>query len=135
MFTEEEREGLRSGLLERAAGDQRITGAAITGSAADGREDRWADIDLAFGVGDAAEMPDVIADWTAYMYSRHLALHHLDVIAGAWVYRVFLLPSTLQIDLAFVPATEFRALATTFRLVFGKANEPRHRPHPRQRKS
>jgi len=130
MFTQEEREGLRSGLLERAAGDQRITGAAITGSAADGREDRWSDIDLAFGVGDAGEMPNVIADWTAYMYDRHLALHHLDVIAGAWVYRVFLLPSTLQIDLAFVPATEFRALAPTFRLVFGKANEPRHIPAP-----
>ena len=130
MFTEEEREALRSGLLERAAGDQRITGAAITGSAADGREDQWSDIDLAFAVGDAGEMPNVIADWTAYMYSRHLALHHMDVIAGAWVYRVFLLPSTLQIDLAFVPAPEFRALAPTFRLVFGKANEPRHVPPP-----
>jgi hypothetical protein len=130
MFTQEERENLRSDLLERAAGNQRITGAAITGSAADGHEDRWSDIDLAFGVGDAGEMPNVIADWTAYMYDRHLALHHLDVVAGAWVYRVFLLPSTLQIDLAFVPATEFRALAPTFRLVFGKSNEPRHIPPP-----
>jgi hypothetical protein len=130
MFTPEERDGLRSELLERAARDQRISGAAITGSAAAGREDGWSDIDLAFGVSDAGEMQNVLADWTAYMYHRHLALHHLDVIAGAWVYRVFLLPSTLQIDLAFVPATEFRALATTFRLVFGKANEARQIPPP-----
>ena len=38
--------------------------------------------------------------------------------------------STLQVDLAFVPATEFRALSPTFRLMFGKANESRHVPPP-----
>ena len=36
------------------------------------------------------------------MYDEHFALHHVDVVSGAWVYRVFLLPSTLQVDLAFV---------------------------------
>ena len=64
------------------------------------------------------------------MYDQHLALHHLDVRAGAWIYRVFFLPSTLQIDLAFVSDAEFRALAPTFRLVFGRSNEPRHAPPP-----
>jgi hypothetical protein len=130
MFTPEERDRLRSGLLEYAASDGRISGAAITGSVAAGREDRWSDIDLAFGVGDAGELPAVLSDWTAHMYSQHLALDHLDVIFGAWVYRVFLLTSTLQVDLAFVPAAEFRALAPSFRLMFGKANDPRHIPSP-----
>src|ERR1700681_3744530 len=130
MFTPEERENLRSELLERAARDCRISGAAITGSAAAEREDRWSDIDLAFGVVDAAELPNVLSDWTARMYDQHSALHHLDVKSGAWIYRVFLLPSTLQVDLAFVSCTEFRALAPTFRLVSGRANEPRHTPPP-----
>jgi hypothetical protein len=130
MFTPEERDRLRSDLLEHAASDPHINGAAITGSAATGHEDRWSDIDLAFGVSNTAELPSVLADWTAHMYHQHLALHHLDVLSGAWVYRVFLLPSTLQVDLAFVPATEFRALAPTFRLMFGKANESRHVPPP-----
>ena len=130
MFTPEERDRLRFDLLEYAASDRRISGAAMTGSAAAGLEDRWSDIDLAFGVGNAAELTDVLSDWTARMYHRHLALHHLDVTSGAWVYRVFLLPGTLQVDLAFVSATEFRALAPTFRLMFGKANEPRHVPPP-----
>jgi len=79
MFTPEERSRVRSGLLDHAAGDRRISGAAITGSAAAAREDRWSDIDLAFGVGNAGELPKVLADWTAHMYHRHLALHHLDV--------------------------------------------------------
>ena len=130
MFTSEERDRLRSDLLEYAASDRRISGAAITGSAAAGLEDRWSDIDLAFGVENAAELPNVLSDWTAHMYHQHLALHHLDVRSGAWIYRVFLLPSTLQVDLAFVSATEFRALAPTFRLMFGEANEPRHVPPP-----
>src|SRR5258708_11693140 len=130
MFTPEERERLRSELLERAARDQRISGAAITGSAAASHEDRWSDIDLAVGVGDAGEVPNVLSDWTAHMYDRHLALHHVDVHAGAWIYRVFLLSSTLQVDLAFVPAAEFRALAPTFRLMFGEAKEPQHLQPP-----
>lgn len=130
MFTPEERAQLRLDLLEYAARDCRISGAAITGSAATEREDRWSDIDLAFGVVDVAELPNVLSDWTARMYDEHLALHHVDVRSGAWIYRVFLLPSTLQVDLAFVSGTEFRALAPTFRLISGKANEPRHAPPP-----
>ena len=130
MFTPEDRARLRSGLLEFARNDGRITGAAVTGSAADLREDEWSDVDLAFGVGAVGDLPGVLADWTAHMYDQHHALHHLDVIAGAWTYRVFLLADTLQVDLAFVGETEFRALAPTFRLIFGKANEPRHASPP-----
>jgi hypothetical protein len=128
MFTCEERDRLRLDLLEYGARDQRISGGAITGSVAAGREDPWSDIDLAFGVSDAADVPSVLSDWTEYMYRQHLALHHVDVRSGAWIYRVFLLSSTLQVDLAFVAATEFRPLAPTFRLMFGKSNEPRQVP-------
>jgi len=133
MFAPEERDILRSNLLEHAASDRRISGAAITGSGAAKAEDQWSDIDLAFGVHDAAELPNVLADWTAHMYEQRLALHHLDVKSGAWTYRVFLLSSTLQVDLAFVPEGEFRALAPTFRLVHGKANEPRYTPQSNAR--
>ncbi len=130
MFTPEERDRLRSDLLQFAASDRRISGAAVTGSAAAECEDRWSDIDLAFGIVDIAELQNVLSDWTKHMYGRHLAVHHLDITSGAWVYRVFLLPGTLQVDLAFVPAAEFRALAPTFRLMFGKASEARHVPPP-----
>ena len=127
-FTPEQRVKIRSRLLEYAARDARITGAAITGSAATGLEDRWSDIDLAFGVAEASQLPQVLSDFTAHMYDAHAALHHLDIRAGEWIYRVFLLSGALQVDLAFVPAAEFRALAPSFQLVAGKANEPRHTP-------
>ncbi len=50
MFTAEERNRLRTQLLERGGSDGRIAGVAITGSAAAAREDVWSDIDLAFVV-------------------------------------------------------------------------------------
>jgi len=64
------------------------------------------------------------------MYDQYLALHHFDMKSGSWIYRVFLLPSTLQVDLAFVCGSEFRALAPSFRLIYGSSNEPRHAPPP-----
>ena len=130
MFTPEDRNRIRADLLEKAAKDSRISGAAITGSVAAGQEDRWSDIDLAFGVDNAVELQKVVSDWTAYMYEQYMASHHLEVKYGEWIYRVFLLPTTLQVDLAFVAATEFRALAPTFRLVFGEANESREVKRP-----
>ena len=126
IFTREERERIRAELVERATRDQRISGAAITGSAAEGREDQWSDIDIAFGVREAGELQEVLSDWTAHLYDQYRAVHHLDVHAGAWIYRVFLLRSTLQVDLAFVPASEFRALAPTFRLIFGESKEAQY---------
>ena len=119
---------LRTSLIARAKEDKRLIGGAMTGSASVGKEDRWSDIDLAFGVTGAME--PVVADWTRHMYDEHEAVAHLDVTSGPWLYRVFLLPTTLQVDLAFVPAAEFRARAPTFKLLFGEAAPPDHRPLP-----
>jgi predicted nucleotidyltransferase len=47
VFTPDGRARLRDALLSVARADERISGAALTGSAASGSEDRWSDIDLA----------------------------------------------------------------------------------------
>src|SRR5438034_9414010 len=109
VFTVEEREALRARLIEAAREDARITGAAITGSASVGNEDAWSDVDLAFGVREGSEVETTLVDFSERMYQVHAALHHLDVQSGTWIYRVFLLPSTLQVDLAFAPAADFCA--------------------------
>jgi hypothetical protein len=117
---------VRADLIAAARQDERITGAALTGSASLGREDRWSDIDLAFGVGEPSRVEPVVADWTARMYAQHGAVHQVDVRREAWLYRVFLLSNSLQVDLAFAPRAEFRARAPSFRLLFGTAAEPSH---------
>lgn len=119
MFTPEERQRLRDALVSLAETDGRITGAAVTGSAAVGSEDRWSDIDLALCVAPDGDLGQVVADWTDCLYAEHGAVHHVDVKWEATLFRVFLLASTLQVDLAFWPAAEFGATAPTFLLLFG----------------
>ena len=129
MFSPAERERLRATLVEAARADERISGVALTGSAARDAEDEWSDIDLAFGIRDRDRIPEAISDWTERMYRDHGAVHTLDVARGSTVYRVFLLANTLQVDLAFFAAEEFGALAPTFRLLFGESVElPPARP-------
>jgi hypothetical protein len=130
VFTTDERARLRDGLLSAARGDPRISGAAITGSGAAGREDQWSDIDLALCLSAGADPGQVVADWTARMYCDHAAVHHLDVYRGPTLYRVFLLASTLQVDIAFWPDAEFGAISPAFRLVFGTARQRPASPPP-----
>jgi len=119
VFTPSERDQLLAALISHARADPRVTGAAVTGSGASDRTDRWSDIDFALGI--AGDRDEVMADWTAYVYAEHGAVHHMDVPSRSAIYRVFLLPHTLQVDIAFVPAAEFGATAPTFRLLFGTA--------------
>ena len=116
------RDAVRAQLLELARTDDRVTGAAITGSAAAGREDRWSDVDLFFGV---TAVPEVLADFSGYLYEELGALHHFDLAAGPAAYRGFLLPGLLEVDLGFSPTSEFRSYgAAPFAVVFGDPVPP-----------
>ncbi|WP_290060439.1 nucleotidyltransferase domain-containing protein [Amycolatopsis solani] len=132
MFTTGERTSLRDALVEAARSDERVTGAALTGSAALDAEDAWSDIDLAFAV--TGDPEPVLADFTARMYAEHGAAHHMDVGFERTTFRVFLLGSTLQVDLAFWPAEDFGATSPKFRLLFGTANEREPTPPPDARR-
>jgi len=129
MFTVEGRASLQATLIGAARTDARIDAAALVGSGAVGREDAWSDIDLALRVAPTADRSAVIEDWTDLMYREHAAVHHFDVTAGA-IYRVFLLASTLQVDLSFWAPDEFTARGPKFRLLFGTAGVPRVASNP-----
>ena len=132
MFQPAEREALRDALVAAARDDPRIGAAALTGSAALEREDRWSDVDLALRLADDAGLDAVVDDWTARMYGEHDAVHHVDVRLGATLFRVFLIRNTLQVDIAFWSAAEFGAMGPSFRLLFGTAGErpPGKAPDP-----
>ncbi|QUF04092.1 nucleotidyltransferase domain-containing protein [Actinosynnema pretiosum subsp. pretiosum] len=121
MFTPEEREQLRAALVSTAQADPRITGAALVGSAAVDREDRWSDIDLALCLHEDADVDEVVRDWSDRLYRDHDVVHHLDVRNGKTLFRVFLLRDTLQLDLSFWAPADFGATGPTFRLLFGTA--------------
>lgn len=124
MFTREEREQIRTALVSAAQQDPTITGAAHLGSAAANRLDDWSDIDLAVCISPGSKMEEVVGAWTSRLYRNHRAIAHCDVKRGDTLYRVFLLDNTLQVDISFWPADQFRAIGPKFRLIFGVANEP-----------
>ena len=124
MFTAGSREALRERLLEHARSSPAITAAALVGSAAAGTEDDWSDIDLALRLAQGAPQDLVAAEWTERLEREHGAAHHLDVWSGRTLFRVFLLPDSLQVDLSFWQPDDFRASGGPFHLLFGEAGEP-----------
>jgi len=109
--------------LAAARADARVSGGALTGSAVAGGEDRWSDIDLSFGVADGVDPEAVLTDWTELLADELGVLHHWDLRRGSTIYRVFLLPGGLELDIAVTPAGEFGAHGPSFRLVFGASVE------------
>lgn len=125
MFSIPEREALRDRLIAAARDDDRITAAAVVGSGAIDRDDAWSDIDLALRLADGLEPDDVAAEWTARIYESARAVDHVDIWADSTLFRVFLLSSSLQLDLSFWTAATFAASGAPFRLLFGESNDPR----------
>ena len=118
MFTVEERDAVRGRLLELAHDDPAVSAAAITGSAAAGSADRWSDIDLAFGI--QGDLSRALLHWTSVLYAEFAALHHWDLPFESSIYRVFLLPGCLEVDIAFTPESDFGARSPSFQTVFGE---------------
>ena len=121
VFSVHERERVRERLLERAHNDARVVAGAVVGAEAHGSADRWSDVDLTFGLIDGASVDEVLADWTKGLAAELDAVDLFDVHVETTVYRVFLLPGNLQVDLSFTPDAEFGALGSHFRLLFGTA--------------
>lgn len=129
MFSVAERAAIRAELISLAEDDPRITGAALVGSAARGTEDAWSDIDLVLQLDASAHEPSVVDDWTRAIDERFGVADTHDVFAVGVRYRVFLLDSSLQIDVSFWPHDLFRATEPGFLLLFGSAGSPT-RPSP-----
>jgi hypothetical protein len=98
---------LREHVLGLAEADPRVVAAAEVGSLTTGAGDRWSDLDLTFGVEDGVAIDEVLEDFTRELVDGHEAVQLFDLPFESTIYRVFLLPGSLQFDLSFTPASEF----------------------------
>lgn len=128
MFTINYREEVRTKLINKADSDDRITSAAVIGSYAHGNIDRWSDIDLTFGVDESYTVKEVLDSWTEYVINEFSAVILFDVTRLTTIYRVFILPGCLQLDLSFTSASDFGSVGKNFKLLFGKYIE---KPEPK----
>jgi hypothetical protein len=131
MFTPDDRQRVSDWIVELARSDERIGAAAFVGGSAQGSSDRWSDIDLTFGIVAPATVGEVLEDWSPRLDRELDAVHLFDLPSGPTVYRVFLLPGCLQVDLSFTDADAFGATGPRFELLFGDAVE-RAQPTPPQ---
>lgn len=127
VFSVPARDHVRDRVLELAAADARIVAGAVVGSLALEEGDRWSDLDLTFAVAGETPIYAVLEDWTIRIGKEFGAVRLFDLPSGASIYRVFLLPGCLQLDLSFTPAAQFGATSPRFRLLFGGAAP---KPHP-----
>src|SRR2546430_2675386 len=130
MFTAEQRDHVRQRVLALAQSDPRAIAGALTGSMAFGGGDRWSDIDVAFGIAEGMTPEAVLEDWTQVLEREWSVLHHFHLRYGSSVYRVFLLPSGLEVDVAATPAEDFGARGPNFHALFGPTYQLEARPQP-----
>ncbi|NOS86574.1 MAG: hypothetical protein HOP31_15675 [Ignavibacteria bacterium] len=123
MFTIQYRQEVRQRLINNAKNDSRIVSAAIIGSYAHGKEDRWSDIDLTFGVAESTSISSMIDSWTDLISNEFDGITLFDVKRENTIYRVFILPGCLQVDLSFSPVSEFGAVGPHFKLLYGNQYE------------
>jgi len=117
-FTIEQRARVRDYILRRARSDRRVLAGAVVGSEALGKEDRWSDLDLTFGLAPGVSPGQVLEEWTPELMLEFDAVHLFDLPRKTSLYRVFLLPGNLQVDLSFT--TGFvPQFGPDFRLLFG----------------
>jgi len=122
VFSSEDREWISEKLISWARSDERIVSAAFVGSSASGG-DRWSDLDLTFGISSSTTVADVLSDWTTRVVEELGAVVLFDLPVQRTIYRVFLLPGALQVDLSFSSAEDFGPRGPRFELIFGEANE------------
>lgn len=123
MFSIDDRDRLRDRVLDMASSDQRVVAGALLGSLAQDEGDGWSDLDLMFAVADEVPVAEVLDAWSRTVVREFDATKLFDLSSGPITYRVFLLPSSLELDLSFTPASEFGAGGPKFRLLFGEAVE------------
>lgn len=126
MFTVEYRAHVRERLIAKAKADPRIESAAAVGGSAEGEGDRWSDIDLTFGLAPDVSIESVLSEWTTSIRSELDAVALFDLPFRSTIYRVFLLPGSLQVDLSFTPGLDFGAHTPRFKLLFGQAVPKEH---------
>jgi hypothetical protein len=123
MFSVEERDHVRDSIIAMARADPRVVAGALIGSLAVGSGDRWSDLDLGFGLADGVSPAEVLADWTPRLERERDAVHLFDLPSLSSLYRVFLFPGNLQVDISLTPGSDFGARGPKFRVLFGRALE------------
>lgn len=130
MYSIQDRNYVQNLIIELSKNDTRITDCAIVGSESVGENDKFSDIDLTFGVKNDINISQILNEWNDLMSERFDANVLFDLPYEESIYRVYLLPNALQVDLSFTPHKNFGAITTRFKLLFGQSSEREQKRPP-----
>lgn len=119
MYPKKTRIEVQKQIIDFAKSDSNIIDCAIVGSESVGNDDKWSDVDLTFGYENDADVNQILRDWSKMMLEVFDANKLFDLSYKESLYRVFLLPNALQVDLSFTPSEHFGAITDNFKLIFG----------------
>jgi len=128
VFNIEDRDRLRDWIVGMASSDPHVVAGAVLGSLAHDEGDRWSDLDIMFAVADDVPVTEVLEAWSEAIVREFGAVALFDLPSGAIIYRVFLIPECLELDLSFTPASRFGAGGPKFRLLFGETVDQAEEP-------
>jgi len=124
LFTEVERLAALEILLGAMRKDERLAGVLLVGSAAEGFDDRFSDIDLTVVVDDQFPVPILFAAWKNRIAEllpvvSTFEVHYADnmVLAG------FLLDNFLELDIGFLGFTDLFAKRGRWKVAFDRTGQ------------
>jgi hypothetical protein len=83
---------------------------------------------VAFGIAEGAPLEAVLDDWTEALDREFGVLHYWDLPFRTSLYRVFLLPGGLELDIGLSPQHDFGPRGPRFRTLFGTTRQQEPSP-------
>ncbi|MGB3717872.1 MAG: aminoglycoside 6-adenylyltransferase [Candidatus Promineifilaceae bacterium] len=123
-FTEEDRLTILNDLLASLGQDERLVGVLLVGSAADGFDDRYSDIDLSVVVAEDSQVSEVLSDWKTRIAVLFPVLSSFEVNYAENMFLAgFLLTNYLEMDIGFSGFKDLFAKRSRWRVVFDHSGQ------------
>ena len=129
IFDPAARERVSDWLVERARADDRIVAGAAIGSLTAGGGDRYSDLDLTFAIREDGDLEELLDDYAQALADEFDATMLFDLPWKGIVYRVFLFPDCLQLDLSFSRGAVVQT-SPKLTLLWGEARQEPSQPQP-----
>ena len=123
-FTEEERHENLNDLLAALGQDERLAGVILVGSAAEGFDDQYSDIDLSVVVAGEYEVATLFNDWKSRITALFPVLSVFEVNYSENKYLAgFLLANFLELDIGFLSFKDLYAKRLRWKIAFDRSGQ------------
>jgi hypothetical protein len=124
LFTEEERHDTLEALLGALRQDERLAGVILVGSAAEGFDDRFSDIDLTVVVADQYPVADIFSAWITRIAGLFPVVSSFEVnYAENMFLGGFLLDNFLELDIGFLSLRDLFAKRSRWQVAFDRSDQ------------